>query len=139
MSYNVLLVDDSASLRKVIRKILRTSGFHMNECFEASNGREALQVLSRHWIDLVLTDIHMPEMDGFELLEAISRNEIWRDLPVVLVTTESNPGRQRRAMELGARGYIRKPFRPEELRSLLMRVLGETHESMANGDEGCDF
>ena len=138
MSYNILLVDDSDSRRRVIRKILCSAGFKMSQCFEASNGKEALQVLSNHWVDLILSDIHMPVMDGFELLEAISEDEVWRDLPVVLITTESSPERQKRALELGARGYIRKPFRPEEIRSVLTRILGETDDSMAIDDEGCD-
>lgn len=140
MAYNILLVDDSASLRKVIRKVLSLSGFKMNECFEASNGQEALEVLKNHWVDLILSDIHMPVMDGFGLLKALREDETWRDLPVILVTTESNPDRLQEALTLGAKGYIRKPFRPEEIRSLLLQHLGETDENaMANEDEGCDF
>ena len=139
MSYNVLLVDDSASLRKVVRKVLRLSGFKMNECFEASNGREALQLLSDNWVDLILSDIHMPIMDGFQLLEAIRKDETWHDLPVVFITTESNPERLKKAVALGARGYIRKPFKPEEIRSVLLRILGDSDDSVATEDEGCDF
>jgi two-component system chemotaxis response regulator CheY len=140
MAYNILLVDDSASLRKVIRKVLSLSGFKVKECYEASNGQEALEVLKNHWVDLILSDIHMPVMDGFGLLRALREEETWRDLPVVLITTESNPERLQAAMALGAKGYIRKPFRPEEIRSLLLQLLGESDEdAMAHEDEGGDF
>lgn len=140
MAYNILLVDDSASLRKVVRKVLHLSGFKMNQCFEAGNGQEALDVLKDNWVDLILSDIHMPVMDGFGLLKALRADEMWQDVPVVLVTTESNPERLQEALDLGAKGYIRKPFKPEEIRALLLRLLGESDDdSMAAEDEECDF
>jgi two-component system chemotaxis response regulator CheY len=140
MSYNILIVDDSRSMRRVIRKVLDLSGFQIGECLEAGNGQEALDVLENHWIDLVLSDIHMPVMDGFGFIRAVRSSSSWTDLPVVFITTESNEDRLREVMALGAKGYIRKPFQPEEIRSLLCQVMGE-----ANGDarsishEGCDF
>jgi two-component system, chemotaxis family, chemotaxis protein CheY len=140
MSYNILLVDDSASLRKVMRKVLRLSGLKVNDCYEAANGDEALQILNNHWVDLILSDIHMPVMDGFELLKALRKEVAWRNLPVLLITTESNPDRLQTAMDLGAIGYIRKPFRPEEIRTVLRRILGEVDEhAMETEDEECDF
>lgn len=140
MSYTVLIVDDSTSMRKVITKVLRLSGFKVNLCFEAANGLEALDVLDHHWVDLILSDIHMPVMDGFGLLQALQEKDVYQDLPVVLVTTEGNSERLQKALALGAKGYVRKPFRPEAIRSLLLQVMGEADEhGVATGDEGCDF
>lgn len=140
MSYNVLIVDDSKSMRKVIKKILHLSGMRNGEFLEASNGQEALEVLESHWVDLILSDIHMPVMDGLGLLHALKENEMWKDLPVVFVTTEANEVRLKEVLALGARGYLRKPFRPEDIRPLLAKIMGENNElRVAGSDEGCDF
>lgn len=140
MSYNIMIVDDSRSMRKVIRKVLDLSGFQIGEYVEAGNGREALDLLENHWIDVVLSDIHMPVMDGFGFIRALRDNQSWSDLPVVFITTESNEDRLQEAMELGARGYIRKPFQPEEIRSLLCQIMGEADGVIRTiSDEGCDF
>jgi two-component system, chemotaxis family, chemotaxis protein CheY len=140
MSYNVLIVDDSRTMRQVIKKALSLSGFRVGECLEAGNGKEALEVLSRAWVDLILSDIHMPEMDGFGLLQALREDENWQDLPVVMITTEANEQRLQEAMALGARGYIRKPFTPENIRSFLARVMGDKDDAaILDNDEGCDF
>ena len=140
MPYNVLIIDDSKSMRNVIKKVINHSGFQMGNCWEAGNGQEALKVLEEQWIDLILSDIHMPVMDGFGLLRALKEKENLRDLPVVLITTESNQDRIQEAMSLGAKGYIRKPFRPEEICKLLRQIMGETDEfQLAATDEECDF
>jgi two-component system chemotaxis response regulator CheY len=101
MPYNVLIVDDSKSMRQVIRKILGISGFMVGDCLEASNGQEALDLLENNWVDLILSDVHMPVMDGFGLLRALRENQEWHDTPVVLITTESNEDRIQEAMSLG--------------------------------------
>jgi two-component system chemotaxis response regulator CheY len=142
MSYNVLIVDDSGTMRNVIKKMLRLSGFNMGECLEAGNGREALDLLEEHWVDLILTDVHMPVMDGFGLLQAIHQREGWNAVPVVLITTEANEDRLNEAVSLGVKGYIRKPFTPEMIRSVLSRIMGDDDESgsaISQTDEGCDF
>lgn len=140
MSYRVLIVDDSRTMRNVIKKALLLSGFQMEECLEAGNGQEALDVLDHHWVDLILADIHMPVMDGFDLLKALSSQETFSDLPVVMITTEANESRLQEAMGLGARGYIRKPFSPEKIRSFLLSVLGEKDDCRMPADnQGCDF
>jgi two-component system, chemotaxis family, chemotaxis protein CheY len=140
MSYNILIVDDSKTMRQVIKKALVLSGFKIGECLEAGNGREALIVLSSTWVDLILSDIHMPEMDGFGFLKALRENENWKDLPVVMITTEANEQRLQEAMALGARGYIRKPFTPENIRTFLSRVMGDNDDaSILDNDEGSDF
>jgi two-component system, chemotaxis family, chemotaxis protein CheY len=140
MAYNVLIVDDSKTMRNVIRKTLSLSGFQVGACLEANNGREALDLLETHWIDLILSDIHMPVLDGFGLLHALQAKDGWQDVPVVLITTESNEDRLHEAMSLGARGYIRKPFTPETIRSFLAKVMGENDEwAIPDGDETSDF
>jgi len=140
MPYNVMIVDDSRSMRQVIRKILGASGFKVGDCLEAGNGREALDLLESHWVDLILSDIHMPEMDGFGLLRALKENEEWRDTPVVLITTESNEDRIQEALSLGAKGYIRKPFRAESIRLHLNQILGiEEGYELPGTDEESDF
>ncbi|MGD9245939.1 MAG: response regulator, partial [Desulfobacterales bacterium] len=69
MAYNILIVDDSTPMRAVIKKIVKASGFNVGEFFEATNGREALDILNQEWLDLVLTDYNMPDMNGLELVE----------------------------------------------------------------------
>jgi len=142
MSYNILIVDDSGTMRNVIKKTLRLSGFKVGECLEANNGQEALSILRDHWVDVILSDIHMPVMDGFALLRALHQGEDWNNVPVVLITTEANEDRLKVAMSLGAKGYIRKPFTPEAIRSVLSNIMGEKDESesaISELDEGCDF
>lgn len=140
MPYNVLIVDDSRSMREVIKKVLRLSGFQIGDCLEAGNGKEALNILESHWVDVILSDVHMPVMDGFGLLRALMAHEAFRDLPLVFITTESNQARLQEALNLGARGYLRKPFRPEDVRALLVKIMGETDESQSRTvDQECDF
>lgn len=140
MAYNVLIVDDSKSMRKVILKTLRLSGFQLGECLEASNGQEALDILEGRWIDLILSDVHMPVMDGFGFIRSLKERDICGDTPVVFVTTEANEDRLNELMSLGASGYIRKPFRPEEVGAFLSGIMGETDGvRMGTDPEGCDF
>lgn len=141
MAFNVLIVDDSSSMRAVIKKTIRVSGFNVGQYLEASNGAEALDVLSREWVDLVLTDINMPRMDGLELIREMKNDELFRSIPVVMVTTEGSETRVKESMELGARGYIKKPFKPQQIKAMLGDIMGEgEYESgYYEKDEGCDF
>ena len=140
MSYNILIVDDSRSMRKVIWKILRLLGFELGECLEASNGQEALDIMEGKWIDLILADVNMPVMDGVEFIRFLREKNICRDIPVVFLTTEANENRLNQLMDLGASGYIRKPFRPEEMGAFLSLIMGETNGfRMGSSVEGCDF
>lgn len=140
MPYNILIVDDSKSMRQILKKILMLSGFSVGECLEAGNGQEALNMLETNWVDLILSDIHMPVLDGFGLLRALQEHHDWSDLPVVLVSTESNEDRIQEAIALGAKGYIRKPFKPEEIKSHLNGIIGESDEDGATvGDGEGDF
>ena len=141
MAFNVLVVDDSMSMRAIIKKIIGMSGFDVGEIAEAGNGLEALAMLEDFWADVVLTDIHMPEMDGVELLKKIKSNPVTEDLAVVMITTESRDEVVSGALEMGAAGYIKKPFRPEDIKALLGEILGgekDVGEDQSESDE-CDF
>jgi two-component system chemotaxis response regulator CheY len=124
MAFRLLIVDDSAAMRSLIRRIGSMSGLEVVEYLEAENGEEALQVLSREWVDVVLTDINMPRMNGEELVARLEKDEVLRSIPVLVISTDSTPGRMERLISLGAKGYLRKPFTPFDLRAELERVLG---------------
>ena len=141
MAFNVLIVDDSSSMRSVIKKTLEISGFDIGEIFEASNGREALDVLDKQWADIILTDIHMPDMDGFSFLKELQKDEVLSSTRVVVVTTDSREERIDELMDLGVKALIRKPFRPEQIKKVLLDVLDMDEQSTEGKDElgGCDF
>ncbi len=124
MSCNVLIVDDSLSMRSVIRKIITLSKFDVAAFHEAANGKEALDVLASSWVDVVITDINMPEMNGIELMQELRKDDLYRNIPVVVVTTEANRERIAEAARLGAKGFLKKPFLPEELKKVLQSALG---------------
>ena len=143
MSFNVLIVDDSSSMRAVIKKIVTISGFQMDKCLEANNGREAMEVLSTNWIDIIISDINMPEVNGLELLEQLQKNETLKEIPVIMITTEGSTERMQEAFKLGAKGFVKKPFLPDEIKKVLYDVIGvgengEYKEDTNNADE-CDF
>ncbi len=123
MAYRVLLVDDSPAMRTFIRRVMVMSGFDLAECIEAADGAEALEVLQREKVDVILTDINMPRMDGEELMRRLGEDKELRDIPAVVVSTDSTRPRILRMIGLGAQGYIAKPFSPESLREALEKVL----------------
>jgi len=125
MGFNILIVDDSTSIRRMLKRIVELSGFDVENVFEASNGREALEVLKTEWVDFILCDIHMPEMDGIELLKALKQDEVLSRIPVVMVSTEGRPEIVQEVRRLGIRGYVQKPFTPEEIRKVLEELVGE--------------
>jgi two-component system chemotaxis response regulator CheY len=142
MPFKILIVDDSTPMRAVIKKIIKASGFDIGEFFEAATGREALDVLDGQWLDLVLSDYNMPDMDGLQMLKAMKENEMLKDIPVIMVSTEGSSRRIEEFIETGANAYIKKPFTPEQIRSHLNHLLGEPeHECYSDeaGDEGLDF
>lgn len=128
MAISVLIVDDSAVMRTFIRRVLEMSGLETGLCLEAANGAEALHLLDQHWVDVVLSDINMPVMSGEEMMRRLHASAVLESLPVIVVSTDSTEARMRQMIELGARGYVKKPFQPEELRSEIERVLGVVRE-----------
>ncbi len=141
MAFNVLIVDDSSSMRSVIKKTLEISGFDIGRIFEAGNGREALDVLDKEWADIILTDIHMPDMDGISFLKELQKDEAVSSTRVVVVTTDSRDERIDKLMDLGIDAWIQKPFRPEQIKKVLLDVLDMNEQTTkGNADlDGCDF
>ena len=126
MTLNVLIVDDSAVMRAMIRRTLTLCGIPVGEVYEAGNGVEALAVLSEHWVDLALLDINMPVMDGEELLGRIRASDETRGLAVIVVSTESSDTRLARLRAFGVE-IVHKPFTPEQLRDTILLVTGLSH------------
>ena len=141
MAYNVLIVDDSSATRSAIKKVIKMSGFDVGEYFEADNGRDALSVLEKNWADVILSDINMPIMDGISFFKEVLKDAIMSSIPVIFVTTEGRGEGIKKTRKMGARGYITKPFKPEEIRKVLVEVLGEPHEDRKDASdlEGSDF
>ncbi|MCD6533078.1 MAG: response regulator [Deltaproteobacteria bacterium] len=142
MAYNILVVDDSLSMRAIIKKVIAMSGFDVGEIAEAGNGLEALAKLEDFWADVVLSDIHMPEMDGIELLKKIKSDPLMASMPVVMITTESRDEVVSGALAMGAAGYIKKPFRPEDIKALLVEILGGEDDAVGEDQsesDDCDF
>jgi two-component system chemotaxis response regulator CheY len=123
MESDVLVVDDSAAIRKILQRVLRQTGMAIRNIYEAGDGQEALQVLNSQKINLVMTDINMPKMDGIQLLAAIKGAPEWRGIPVVMVTTEGGEAKVGEAVRLGAAGYVRKPFTADQIKEKLVGVL----------------
>lgn len=139
MAFNVLIVDDSATMRALIRKVLGMAGFQVGQYFEGANGLEALEILKREWVDVILTDVHMPEMDGLTLVGKIRQDDVLQNIPIVLITTEGRPELVEQFAALGIEGYIKKPFRPEEIKNLLTGIMGEADGTAMGDSEECDF
>ena len=141
MSFNVLIVDDSSSMRAIIKKIIKVSGFGVGEFVAAADGKEALKMLADKWVDIVLTDINMPRMNGMELIAEMKKDELMRSIPVVMVTTEGSEKKMQEAMGLGASGYVTKPFLPEDIKKTLSSIMGEEYgqKDHDGDDEGGDF
>ena len=127
MAYNVLIVDDSPAMRSFVHRVLELSGLEIGRCTQAENGKAALDLLRGEWVDLILTDINMPEMDGLEFLRNVEADDSLRMIPVVVVSTDKTENREQQMLKLGAKGYVKKPFLPETLRAEIEKVLGVNH------------
>lgn len=122
----VLIVDDSSVMRKIVERSLRQAGLDLGEVLEASNGAEALAEVNKSRFDLILSDINMPAMDGLEFLRGLAGVEFAKGVPVVMITTEGSEARVVEALSVGAKGYIRKPFTPEQVKERVAPLLGGT-------------
>jgi two-component system chemotaxis response regulator CheY len=120
---NVLIVDDSSVMRKIVERCLRQAGMPIATVHEASDGYEALSIVQKKPVDLILCDINMPTMDGLEFLQTLRSAEKAKSIPVVMITTEGSEDRVYEALSSGARGYIRKPFTPEQLKQQVAPLL----------------
>jgi two-component system chemotaxis response regulator CheY len=123
MEPDVLVVDDSAAIRKILQRVLRQTGMAIGAIHEAGDGQEALEVLKKVKPGLILTDINMPKMDGLQFLAAMKEVADWRDIPVVMITTEGGEMKVGEAVRLGAAGYVRKPFTADQIKEKLTGIL----------------
>jgi len=119
---NILIVDDSAMMRTMIKRVTGLCGVPIGEVFEAGNGREAIAVLESQRVDALFTDINMPVMTGTELLRAIEQDGRWPTLLRVIISTDGSAARRAEADELHVRLYVEKPFRPEVMRDVLSEL-----------------
>jgi two-component system chemotaxis response regulator CheY len=120
---NALIVDDSSVMRKIVERALRQAGLSLSKVYEASSGAEALDVLKSEQVQLVLSDINMPMMDGLEFLRQMREQDLAPDVPVVMITTEGSEEHVKAAIAAGAQGYIRKPFTPEQVKDRVLPLL----------------
>jgi len=123
-SIRVLIVDDSSVMRKILERSLRQAGVELTSAFQAGNGAEALAVLAENQVDLILCDINMPVMDGLEFVKQLPGVENAKGAPVVMITTEGSESHVVQALSAGAKGYIRKPFTPEQVKDHVLPLLG---------------
>jgi two-component system, chemotaxis family, chemotaxis protein CheY len=118
-----LIVDDSTVMRKIVERALRQAGLDALIVREAGTGLEGLEVLRTNEVDLILTDINMPAMDGLEFVRQIKAQGLAAGVPVVMITTESSEEHVRQAILAGARGYIRKPFTAEQVKERVLPLV----------------
>jgi len=123
MGKNVLLVDDSSTMRKIIGRSLRQAGIDFDNIYEAADGLEALEVLEKEDVDLVLSDINMPNMDGISFLREKSTRDAVKDIPVLMISTETGDDIIGEAKSLGAIGALKKPFTPDKVNEVLTPLL----------------
>ena len=125
MGFRILIVDDSSIVRKVLKKALALTSTVFAAIFEAENGAEALEVLSREKVDLIFLDINMPIMNGMEFMKNLSEDAALSHIPVVIISTEGSKERKDELYAREIRAYLRKPFTPELLTSTISQILGE--------------
>ncbi len=119
----VLLVDDSAVMRKIIQRNIKESGLIVEEFVEAGDGAQALDKVNATELDLILCDWNMPNMSGIEFVKTLRSLNLPKEVPVVMVTTEGSDAKKTEAKESGANDYITKPFTADQLRDTLGKYL----------------
>ncbi len=123
MSLDVLIVDDSAAIRKILHRVMVQADVPLGKVLEAGDGVEALEKLKLEKVGLILSDINMPNMDGIELLTKLKADSAFKAVPIVMVTTEGSQAKVMQALELGAAGYVRKPFTAEQIKEKLEGII----------------
>jgi len=118
-----LIVDDSSVMRKIVERSLRQAGLESLVVFEAGSGIEGLEVLRSKKVDIILSDINMPSMDGLEFVRQLRLQQLAPDAPVVMITTESSEEHVKQAIRAGAKGYIRKPFTADQVKERVLSLL----------------
>lgn len=139
MSANVLIVDDSRIMRQMIKRTMGMAGLDIGQVYEAANGIEGFAQLAQHEVGVVILDINMPVMNGVQFLQRMKDDPRLRDVPVVIASTEGSETRIEQLMSYGARGYIRKPFQPEQLRDTLEPIIGVAEDDAVAVDSDDDM
>ena len=125
MGLKILLVDDSSTMRAVIRRTVGMTDLELDEILEAASGAEALEVLACKTVDLVLADINMPEMSGIEMTARMQQDDKLKNIPVIVISTDASTTRIKELKDShGVKGYVHKPFTPEQIRDIVHEVLG---------------
>ncbi|MGD0883303.1 MAG: response regulator [Thermodesulfovibrionales bacterium] len=119
---SVLIVEDSATTRALLRNVIEDLGEDLITT-EAASGFEALKLLPTDEFDLIITDINMPDINGLELINFVKTTPRYRNIPIIIVTTEKSKEDKERGLALGASAYVTKPFKPEELQEAIARIL----------------
>ncbi len=122
MVINVLVVDDSSVMRAMIIKTMKMSGLPVGTVHQAANGKEGLDVLRQHWIDLVIADINMPVMNGEEMIDQMLAHPETRDVSIIVISTEGSDTRIERLLHKGA-AFVHKPFTPENIRDTVRKIM----------------
>jgi two-component system chemotaxis response regulator CheY len=125
MALDVLIVDDSAAIRKILMRVLAQTDLSIGETLQAADGGEAVKILESKTVGLVLSDINMPNMDGIQLLTYMRSRPEWSGIPVIMITTEGSQAKVLEAVQLGAQGYVRKPFTADEIKEKITSCLSE--------------
>lgn len=120
MAKRIMTVDDSPSVRQMVSFTLQNAGY---EVVESEDGQEALIKLDNGPVDMVITDLNMPNMDGIELIREVRKNPRLRFIPIIMLTSESQESKKQEGKTAGATGWIVKPFKPEQLLAVVKRVL----------------
>ncbi|WP_228370655.1 response regulator [Candidatus Korobacter versatilis] len=120
-----LIIDDSSVMRKIVERSLRQAGVALSQVMEAGNGAEALNLLRSNPVDLILSDINMPVMDGLEFVRRLKAEGLAANAPVVMITTEGSESQVVQAVSSGARGYIRKPFTADQVKEHVIAILNK--------------
>lgn len=141
MPFNILIVDDSTCMRKVLKKTITMCNIGEVTLFEAENGKEAIDVVKKEWIDLILTDINMPVMDGLSMVKQLHAEDIIKNLHVIVITSDRHEDTKKKINDCDVQNIIYKPFRPEELRQILISVLNleDNKNDEHSNSEGLDF
>jgi len=122
MSKNILIVEDSSTMRSFISSTIQSSGDY--EVYESATGFEALKLLPRINFKLIITDINMPDINGLELISFVRKNQQYKNIPLVIISTEGTEMDRRKGISLGANEYLVKPFKPEELHNIIKKYIG---------------
>src|SRR5580658_8638245 len=123
MALDVLIVDDSAAIRKILHRVLVQAEVLLGKVHEASDGNEGLEKLKTETVGLILSDINMPNMDGIEFLTRLKADDALKSVPVLMVTTEGSQAKVMQALELGAAGYVKKPFTADQIKEKLTGLI----------------